>query len=283
MRWHGGKFRIADWIIKFFPKHHAYTEGYGGGGSVLICKEPARSEVYNDLNRTMVSLFRILQDRDPDGNPLPGAAAELIRLLNITPFAREEFELAYQVADCPIEAARRTLIRSFMGYGSDGTCGIYKTGFRATVTSTWKLPATEWATYPAALQLLVPRMRKVVIENTNAIELIKRMDAPHTLHYVDPPYLPSTRSAGSRRRGAGFHVYEHELTYEEHVELLEELDRLEGMVVLSGYPSELYDSRLADWRRVQRKAYADGGRARTEVLYINQAAVAALEHGPLFA
>ena len=67
-------------------------------------------------------------------------------------------------------------------------------------------------------------------------------------------------------------MYEHEMELEDHVSLLEALVELKGMVVLSGYPSALYDDALAGWERVERAAYADGGRPRTEVLWINPAA-----------
>ena len=275
VRWHGGKWKIAPWVIAHFPKHACYTEVFGGGASVLLRKPRSRAELYNDLDVTIVSLFRVLRDR--------AAAEELVRLLRLTPFAREEFEAAYERSADPVEDARRTIVRSFMGYGSDGTAGVYKTGFRTTVTSTLKLPATEWATYPDSLRLVVDRMDRVVLENKDALLLLRQMDAPHTLHYLDPPYLPETRSQGNRRRGAGYHVYEHELSTEDHGALLDLALDLEGMIVLSGYPSPLYDEKLSGWRRVQRGAYADGGRARVECLWINPAAVAALEHGPLFA
>ncbi len=62
-----------------------------------------------------------------------------------------------------------------------------------------------------------------------------------------------------------------------HVELLAQLRALVGMVILSGYPSEIYDDTLTDWRRVTCKAHADGARERTEVLWLNPACAAALD------
>lgn len=275
VRWHGGKYKLAAWIIAFFPKHDTYVEHFGGGASVMLNKPRSKAELYNDLDDVIVGLFRVLRD--------PAASARLVELLRLTPFSRSEFAAAYGPSEDPIENARRTIVRSFMGYGSDGTTGVYRTGFRCTVTSTKKLPAKEWDTYPDALLTVIERLRGVVIESTDALKLMTRMDSPGTLHFCDPPYLPETRSQGNRRRGAGFHVYSHELSLEDHIRMLEILKSLAGMVVLCGYPSELYDESLVGWRRVERGAYADGGRARTEVVWINPAAVAALEHGPLFA
>jgi DNA adenine methylase len=254
------------------------VEPFGGGASVLLRKPAAYAEVYNDLDRRLVALFRVLRDREQ--------AAELIRLLELTPFAREEFHLAYEETEDPVESARRTVIRSFMGFGSDGTAGVYRTGFRCNVTASGSTPASAWKNYPEALTAAVERLRAVVLDNRPAAAVMKQYDAPATLFYVDPPYLPSTRSQGNRRRRgpgtAAFEVYAHELSEEDHVLLLQELQGLAGMVVLSGYPSELYDSKLLGWRRAEKKTHADGGLKRTEVIWINPACQEALEHGPLF-
>jgi DNA adenine methylase len=271
LRWHGGKWLQAPKLLEYFPPHHIYTETFGGAASLLLRKWRSRGEVYNDLDQTLVHLFRVLRDRDQ--------AAELIRLLEITPYAREEFVLAYEQTDDPVERARRTVVRSFMGFGSDGTAGRYPTGFRAAVTSGLKLPAREFATYPAALRRIVERLRGVVIENDDAIKIMRRFDRASTLHFVDPPYLLSTRSSGNRRRGAGPHVYEHELREEQHLELLATVKDLEGMVIICGYPSELYDDALAGWETVRFKAYADGAAPRTEVIWLNAAASAARRAG----
>jgi DNA adenine methylase len=270
VRWHGGKWMIALWIISFFPKHNLYTEVFGGGASVLLRKPAAPgSEIYNDLDMTIVQIFKVLQD--------PEKAARLIWLLDRTPYARKEFEWAYEACDDDVEAARRTIVRSFMGYGSDGTAGVYPTGFRSTVTAAGKTPATEWANYTHGLELIRKRVARVTLESKDAFDLLLQFDQPDALHYVDPPYLPETRSQGNRRRGKGFHVYQHELTREDHIRLLELLPTLSGMVVLSGYPSELYDDMLAGWRREERASYADGGGARTEVVWINPLCAQRLE------
>src|SRR5665213_2754809 len=111
LRWHGGKWLLAKRILEYFPRHHLYTEAYGGAASVLLRKWRSAGEIYNDLDQTLVHLFRVL--RDPD------QAAALIRLLELTPYARDEFAAAYEPAEDPVERARRTIVRSFMGYGSD--------------------------------------------------------------------------------------------------------------------------------------------------------------------
>ena len=275
LRWHGGKWLLAPWVIGHFPQHRIYVEPFGGAASVLLRKPRARhAEIYNDLDDTLVGLFRLLRDES--------LAARLIAQLELTPFSRTEFLGAYERADDPVEAARRTIVRSFMGYGSDGTNGVYRTGFRSNSARSGTTPAVDWSNYPPALRVICRRLQRVTIENRDALQVMRDHDGPDTLHYVDPPYLPETRSAGNRRRGAGYHVYVHDMTRDDHDALLDGLRVLEGMVVLSGYPSTLYDDRLPGWRRIEREALADGARPRTEVLWINQATIVALGHGPLF-
>lgn len=272
LRFHGGKFLQADGIIALFPPHDRYIEPFGGAASVLLLKPRCRAEVYNDLDAELVNLFRVLQDER--------LAQRLVSELELTPFARDEFNNAYRPARSRTERARRLIIRSFMGFGSDGATGEYRTGFRANSNRSGTTPAADWRNYPDALRLIIDRMRGVVIEHRDAIDVMRAHDAPTALHFVDPPYLMETRSRANRRRGGG--IYRHELTTEQHITLLADLRTLQGMVVLCGYPSDLYDNALPDWRRVERHALADGAKPRTEVLWINPAATRALGHGPLF-
>jgi DNA adenine methylase len=265
---------LAPWIIGHFPAHRTYVEPFGGAASVLLRKERAYAEVYNDLDGAAVTLFRVLRD--------PAMAAELIRRLVLTPFARAEFEDAYAATDDPVGVARRLCVRSFMGFGSDGHNAAIRTGFRASSSRAGTTPAHDWANYPEALAGVAERLRGVVIERRPAVEVMIAHDGADTLHYVDPPYLPETRSNKSRKGKEKYHAYVHEMTLADHVALLAALRDLAGMVVLSGYPSAAYDGALAGWRRIVIAALADGARPRTECLWLNPAAVARRGHGPLF-
>ena len=172
------------------------------------------------------------------------------------------------------------MVRSFMGFGTPGAFGR-STGFRADSNKSGTTPAHDWRNLPATLPAIVERLRGVVIEKRAAMTLMAKHDGPGTLHYVDPPYMPETRGTGNPH--CTKHKYRHELTVDDHAELLAFLGHLRGMVVLSGYPSDLYDKALPGWTRVQRDALADGARKRIEVLWINPAAAQAMSIGPLFA
>lgn len=263
MRWHGGKWRLAPWIVSHFPPHHVYVEPFGGAASVLLRKPRAKGEVYNDLDGEAVTLFRVLQD--------PDSAAKLVEVLRLTPFARAEFDLAYQPANDPVEVSRRLIIRSFMGYGSNAHAttktGRAQTGFRSNSTRSGTTPARDWANYPSVLPAISERLRGVTIESRDALAVMAAHDGPTALHYVDPPYLPELRNQGNPYDRK--HMYRHELDRGGHERLLEFLATLAGMVALSGYPSELYDQALIGWRRTSIATFADGARPRTECLWLN--------------
>lgn len=257
LRYHGGKWRLAPWIISYFPSHRIYTEAYGGAASVLLQKQPAFSEIYNDLDGQIVNLFRVLRN--------PADARELLRLIKLTPYARAEFDASYITADDPIEQARRTIFRSMAGYSTVGATGRWKTGFRSNVTRPFTTPAHDWQHFPAALELIIERLKNVVIERDDAINIIARYDTPETLHYVDPPYPHCTRFI----RWAG-EAYAHEMDDDQHRKLADCLHKCAGAVILSGYPCALYDELFPTWWKVSRAAFADGAQSRTEVLWTNR-------------
>lgn len=270
LRYHGGKWMLAPWILEHFPPHRVYTEAFGGAASLLIRKTRARLvEVYNDMDGQIVSLFRVLRD--------PVTAAKLREVLQATPFARDEFSLSYEASDDPIEQARRTVVRSFFGFGSDSASGA-TTGFRANGNRQSAHPARDWGNYPDAVQAFTERLKGVVIENRPGLEIILQHDGPEALHYCDPPYVNATRSEYTLRTGKG---YRHEMNDDDHRRLAEVLHGAAGMVVLSGYRSALYDELYGDWEVRTKRAIADGGphapaQERTEVLWLNTACTEAL-------
>lgn len=283
LRYHGGKWRLAQWVLAHFPDHRVYVEAYGGAASVLMRKPRAYAEVYNELDGEVVNVFRVMRD--------PVLADRLRTLLELTPYSRVEYELAYLAEPTDdVERARISILKAFAGFGSSGLTNCraagmrtsssrwvnksYRpdTGFRASSMRSGTTPAHDWRSYPDQIVKFVERLRGVVIEQRPAIDVIRQHDSPATLHYVDPPYVRSTRVGFRKGRG-----YRFELDDADHRALAESLRSVEGMVVLSGYHSELYDGLYHDWHREERAHRADGAAPRTEVLWMNPAAVAALE------
>jgi DNA adenine methylase len=226
---------------------------------VLLLKDRVNTEVYNDLDGDAVNLFRVIREKP----------AELCLALSLTPYAREEYQGLYEPTDNPVERARRLVARSFMGMHSKGA--MERSGFDARINDDGFVARLRSLTaVPEELAAVAGRMTHVIIENCDALALIDRYDRADALFYFDPPYLDETRSGA---------YYTHEFSRRQHQKLLEALPKMTGLVVLSGYPSPLYDDALQGWARVERDAFTDNtgsAHRRTEVLWINPAAFASL-------
>lgn len=240
---------MAPWIIDHLPEHRTYVEPFGGAASVLLRKPRSYAEVYNDLDGEVVNLFRVARD----------CGDELTRVLSLTPFARDEFKLSYEPSSDPLEQARRTVIRSAMGFG---TSAIGRTtGFRASSTRNGQTPANDLRFFPFALLPLIERLKGVTIENRDAQLVMRAHDGLETVHYVDPPYVSTTRDKGRD--------YRHEMDDADHIRLAEFLHTLKGFVILSGYNSPLYGELYAGWRKAYRATRADAAGERLEVLWLS--------------
>lgn len=256
IRYHGGKFRLAPWVISHFPDHRCYVEPFGGAASVLMRKERSYAEVYNDLDSEVVNLFTVLRDAELN--------EKLQLACKLTPYSRDEFKLASKPATDPVEKARRMVVRACMGFGSASGLGG-TSGFRSDSKRKYALSSHLWAKYPENLSAVCQRLQGVIIENKTAVELIKQHDSNDTLFYLDPPYVSDTRVKGNR-------YYNFEITNEQHQELLNSVKEVNGKVLISGYESDLYNSELSAWRKVTKNSRISAGRGtgiRTECLWMN--------------
>ena len=230
--WFGGKQRLADDILALFPEHDAYVEVFGGGGSVLLSKAPATLDVYNDVDDGLVNFFTVLRD-EPE---------RLVPLLELTPYARSEWlrcrETWRDIAD-PIERARRWYVvvsQSFGGMVARDARGADRRdtgrGWGGERLGRMHLSrAASTANRIDHVWRFVERLRLVQIENLDWRACLERYDSPTTLFYLDPPYIHSTRRAGG---------YAHELTDDDHRELVQRVLSLAGVAIVSGYEHEVY-------------------------------------------
>lgn len=257
LRWHGGKYFLAPKIVAMMPPHTHYVEPYAGGLAVLFAKPyEGVSEIVNDLDDELINFWRVLQRRE--------SFEQMIRRLEATPVSREEFEDAGEPCDDPIERAARMFIRCRQSFGAnrkDFSCGGHVRRGMNNNTSAW-LSSLD------GLDAIHDRLKRVVIEQYDAIKLIKKEDNAATLFYCDPPYLHETRVATD--------AYKVEMTKEQHSELLNALLNVKGKFILSGYPSSLYDdfAAVAGWNRreIDIANHAAGGKTKrrmTEVLWFN--------------
>lgn len=257
IRYHGSKFRLAAWILKYLPPHKVYAEPFGGAAGVLLQKPRSYSEVYNDLDGDIVNFFFVLRD--------PELRKQLLEKIELTPFARAEFEEAWIQTNDPVERARRTAIRAHMGFGSGGaTKG--STGFRVDCHRAYGTAMHLWTEYPEAIESAGRRFNGVLIENRPALQVIDNHDSIETLFFLDPPYLLETRNA--KIDG----VYRHEMSPEEHENLLARARSIKGMVILCGYDHKLYHENLPGWIFRSRPSRISSGRGtaiKNECIWIN--------------
>lgn len=267
LKYPGSKWRLSDWIISHFPPHHSYLEPFFGSGAVLFKKKPSNIETVNDIDHDVVNLFRCIRED----------AARLARMIELTPYSRHEYDSVYyaQVPDCNYERARQFLTKCWQGHGF--RVNQYKVGWKNDVQGRERAYAVRhWNDLPARIILAVQRLKQVQIECMPATELIDRFKFQNVCIYCDPPYVFETRTSHVKQQ------YKHEMTDEEHVELLDVLDAHPGPVLLSGYASELYDNRLGHWMRKMHMAQAEKGLAREEVLWLNPTAAEGLSQQSLF-
>lgn len=268
-RYYGAKGKLADWIVSVMPEHSTYLEPFAGSAAVLFAKPPSRHEVLNDLDGNVVNFFRILRTRED----------ELIAQLERTPYARDEFmacrdALAAGIDD-DLERARCFYVQcqqSFAATTRPNTGWVASTSKRVN-------RAKSFCHYTERLPAVRERLRRVIIDSRPAVEVIDLYAKSSTdLVYCDPPYLRSTRSERSSTTQS--HGYRVEMdTDEAHIELAGRLMSTPAAVLISGYPSDLYEDLYAGWARLDVSTYAAAARGqgntkvddrRTEVLWSNR-------------
>jgi DNA adenine methylase len=257
--WYGGKYSHLDWLLPLLPKCHHYCEPYAGSGAVLLNRRPSPVETYNDIDGEVVNFFRVLRDKGED----------LVKVIGLTPFSREEFSTACKLDPKvkPLERARRFYVRARqvrIGLAQTATLGRWancKNTSRAGMSGV----ISRWLGGVEDLPVIAERLLRVQIENRPAVQVIRLYDSTDTLFYCDPPYIHDTRGDSK--------AYGHEMTNEQHAELANVLNTVQGMVAISNYPCDLMDSLYpaSKWWKIvgdARTNHATKGK-RVEVLWVN--------------
>lgn len=255
--YHGGKGRIAHWIVPMIPPHRVYVEPFAGSAAVLLAKPVATHEILNDLDSNAVTFYRMLRERTED----------LELACRLTPYARDEFldaDLEDDAID-DLERARRWWIRTSQSFNH--TAGG-KTGWATSInrgSNSARTVLNRIERFAAAVE----RLEHVVLENRDAVDVIRQYSAPDAVIYADPPYLASTRTAMAKRPGGD---YRHEFSTEaDHARLAEALHATPATVLLSGYESPIYDELYPGWHKTGRRVLrrSSNGRSASQV-HVNE-------------
>lgn len=263
LKWHGGKMKLNRWIIGLLPRHTHYVEAFAGGLAVLLAKDPAGvSEVACDVDGSLMNLWGVWADE--------ALFPAFCRKLQATPFSRPHFEFAHfslrgETAAQRLEHAVNyfILVRQCLAGRRDGFTPLTRTRLRGNRNA----ETNSWWNAVDGLDRVYHRLRNVVLEVGDALQVIPREDKPKTCTYCDPPYLAETRVCPD--------VYAYEFGRTEHEALLGTIRKCQGAVAISGYRSDLYDHELRTWARYDREVAnsAAGGstkRRMVECLWVNR-------------
>lgn len=244
IKWHGGKRYLAKRIIELMPPHNRYLEAYAGGMSVLLNKPyEGIAEWANDTNSQLMQFWWAL-----GCEPI---FKKFARMVEAVPLSEKSFTRACRniesvaklfaperppfTVDATVQAASFfiKMRMSRQGLGKDYCTPTSRTrrGMNENVSA--------WLTAVDGLPEIHARLRRVEVWSRPAVEAIRKLDGSDLLVYADPPYMHETRSSKGE-------YGEHEMTQEQHAELLQCLASIQGKFLLSGYHSDAYDRFAAE-------------------------------------
>jgi DNA adenine methylase len=241
--WYGGKASHLAWLLPLLPRCKHFVDVFGGSAAVLLNRDPSPIETYNDLDNNVVNFFRVVRSQ-PD---------ELMRLLHLTPYSREDRKEALRAMREPppnttldLEHARLFFImarqtqRGQAQMITDSELNAWRFT-RNIIQRGIAVYNAQWQSGIDGLAAIAARLRNVQIENYPALDVIRLYNDPGVLLYCDPPYVHDTRRLDKTS------TYAFEMSVQDHINLSAALHKHQGLVALSGYPSPLYDDLYADW------------------------------------
>lgn len=158
--------------------------------------------------------------------------SQLLRLCEATPFSEHEWDLCSKRLshDAPVVRAHAFIVLNQQS--RQGMMRHFPALSRNRVRRNMNEQASSWLTAINGHPQMHERLKRVVLLNRKAIDLIRQQDGDNTLIYLAPPYVIGTREAKF--------AYEHEMDDQDYHKLVDEILTCSGKVMLSGYANPIY-------------------------------------------
>lgn len=226
IKYFGGKGTMFNNIIGYFPikgSYNTYIEPFGGSYSVGLMIDPPEIEIYNDLDRNVYSLYKVLSDPD-----MFKIFKERCDLVFYSEDLRKEFKESLNHPDLPI------LERAFCFFyvnrtSHNGVGGFSKNTY---IRRGMSKSISDFLSSIDRLPELHNRLSRVIVTNTNGVDLVQKYNASNVFLYCDPPYEQSTRTSTR---------YNVDMDRQGHIDFLNACIESKAKILISGYHCELYD------------------------------------------
>lgn len=172
--WIGGKRRLAKHILPLIPDHTCYVEPFAGGAAILFMKSPSKVEVINDVNRELVTLYRVVQHH----------LDEFVRHFRWAINSRQIYEWLQETPPetlTDIQRAARFFYLQKLAFGG-------KVNGQTFGTATTSPPRLNILRLEEELSQAHIRLSRVTIEHLSWEHCVSKYDRPHTFFFADPPY-----------------------------------------------------------------------------------------------
>ncbi|GGX33321.1 DNA adenine methylase [Pigmentiphaga litoralis] len=204
--WIGGKRRLADRILPFFPRHKCYVEPFAGGAALFFLRPPAEVDVLNDVNGELVNLYRIVQHH----------LEEFVRQFKWALSSRQVFKWLQATRPETLTDIQRAARFYYLQQNAFGG----KVDGQTFGTATTAPPGLNLLRLEETLSAAHLRLSGAYIENLPWQDCVDRYDRPHTLFYMDPPYWQTV----------GYGV---PFPYSEYEAMAEKMRSLKGKAIVS--------------------------------------------------
>lgn len=259
IRYFGGKNTMYNQIIKHFPlpgTYDTYIEPFGGSYGIGLKINPPPIEIYNDLDKNVYSLYKVLSDPE-----MFQRFKERCDLIFYNESLRSDFKGYLKKDNLSIED------RAFFFFYVNRTShnGIGGFSKNVYVRRNMSKSISDFLSSIDRLPELHNRLSRVLVCNMDGIKLIQKYNSQNILIYNDVPYEQSTRTSTR---------YAVDMDRKDHERFLDAVINSNAKILISGYDCELYDKLIENgFKKISFNVKTIGGnfkqKTKIETLWKN--------------